>query len=390
VPQGCAAAPKFHIKGVPIHFATTALMPGRTGLAQIETMSRIFFDGIGVGAALSDIHTTQILFANPAFARLVGYSVEELTSGMTFLDLTHPEDRERNFRVHSTMTSGTTGHYRIDKRYVRKDGAIVWGRVTGTSISDESGQLRWSTGIIEDITEQELLRQRLTLSEELSGLSAWRWDLKARSVELSPAYNYVLGLFPSASSLSLDEFLDRVHPGDRTLVSDFLKNALKGNSYALEYRIVRPDGQIRWLRGMASCILDGAGEATELVGATLDITDLKLRTQGAITDKKLLAMIRFVEENWDKKFKVEELAAKFGISSRKIFRHFASRGTTLMEFVKDIRLQKVRQKLVSPEITTAVTGVSLECGFNNLGHFARDYRKKFGELPSETLRRHQS
>jgi transcriptional regulator GlxA family with amidase domain len=141
---------------------------------------------------------------------------------------------------------------------------------------------------------------------------------------------------------------------------------------------------------MASCILDGAGEATELVGATLDITDLKLRTQGAITDKKLLAMIRFVEENWDKKFKVEELAAKFGISSRKIFRHFASRGTTLMEFVKDIRLQKVRQKLVSPEITTAVTGVSLECGFNNLGHFARDYRKKFGELPSETLRRHQS
>jgi transcriptional regulator GlxA family with amidase domain len=158
----------------------------------------------------------------------------------------------------------------------------------------------------------------------------------------------------------------------------------------LEYRIVRLDGQIRWLRGMASCILDAAGEATELVGATLDITDLKLRTQGAITDKKLLAMVRFVEENWDKKFKVEELAARSGISPRKIFRHFASRGTTLTEFVKDIRLQKVRQKLVAPEITTTVTGVSLECGFNNLGHFARDYRKKFGELPSETLRRHQS
>ncbi len=365
-------------------------MPGRTGLAQIETMSRIFFDGIGVGATLSDIHTTQILFANPAFARLVGYSVEELTSGMTFLDLTHPEDRERNFRVHSTMMNEATGHYRIDKRYVRKDGTIVWGRVTGTSISDESGQLRWSTGLIEDITEQELLRQRLTLSEELSGLAAWRWDIKAGKFELSPAYCHVLGLFPCASSLSIKAFLDKVHPDDQAPVSDFLKNALKGNLYALEYRIVRPDGTIRWLRGMASCILDGSREVTELVGATLDITDLKLRTQGAITDKKLLAMVRFVEENWDKKFKVEELAGRFGISSRKIFRHFASRGTTLMEFVKDIRLQKVRQKLVAPEITTTVTGVSFECGFNNLGHFARDYRKKFGELPSETLRRHQS
>jgi transcriptional regulator GlxA family with amidase domain len=141
---------------------------------------------------------------------------------------------------------------------------------------------------------------------------------------------------------------------------------------------------------MASGVLDGAGEVAELVGATLDITDVKLRTQAAVTDKKLLSMMRFIEENWETKFKVEDIAAKFGISSRKLFRHFASRGTTLMDFVKDIRLQKVRQRLVAPDPTTTVTGVSLECGFNNLGHFARDYRRKFGELPSETLRRHQS
>jgi AraC-like DNA-binding protein len=60
-----------------------------------------------------------------------------------------------------------------------------------------------------------------------------------------------------------------------------------------------------------------------------------------------------------------------------------------MDFVKDTKLQKVRERLVAPEPDTTVTGVSLECGFNNLGHFAKDYRKKFGELPSETLRRHQ-
>jgi transcriptional regulator GlxA family with amidase domain len=180
-----------------------------------------------------------------------------------------------------------------------------------------------------------------------------------------------------------------VHPDDKTSVSEFLRDALKGNVHAQEYRIVRPDGKIRWLRAMASYVLDGAGDVAELVGATLDVTDVKLRTQATVTDKKLLAMTQFIEENWDKKFKVEDIAAKFGISSRKIFRHFASRGTTLMDFVKDTKLQKVRQKLVAPEPRPTVTGVSLECGFNNLGHFARDYRKKFGELPSETLRRHQ-
>jgi len=363
-------------------------MPG-AAFPQIKSMSRIFFDGIGVGATLSDIRTNQILFANTTFARLVGYTVDELTSGMTFLDLTHPDDRERNFQVHSKLTNGAINHYRIDKRYVRKDGAIVWGRVTGTSISDESGALRWSTGIIEDITEQQLLKQRLALSEELSGLAAWRWDVKAGTTEFSPAYNHVLGLPPSASSPSVGEFMERVHPDDRASLSGFLKDALKGNVYAQEFRIVQPDGEIRWLRGMASCVLDGTGEVAELVGATLDVTDIKLRTQATVTDKKLLAMTQYIDENWDKKFKVEEIAAKFGISSRKIFRHFASRGTTLMDFVKDTKLQKVRQKLVTPEANTTVTGVSLECGFNNLGHFARDYRKKFGELPSETLRRHQ-
>lgn len=360
-----------------------------TDLDRIKSMSRTFFDGIGVGATLSDIQSARILFANTTFARLVGYTVDELTDGMTFLDLTHPEDRERNRAVHNKMTNGAIDQYRIDKRYVRKDGGIVWGRITGTAIPDESGALRWSTGIIEDITEHQLLKQRLALSEELSGLAAWRWDVKTSTAEFSPAYMNVLGLAPSASSFSIDEFMERVHPDDKASLSEFLTDALKGNVHAQEYRIVRPDGQIRWLRGMASCVLDGTGEVTELVGATLDITDVKLRAQVPVVDKKLIAMTRFIEDNWDKKFKVEEIAAKFGISSRKIFRHFASRGTTLMDFVKDTKLQKVRQRLMAPDPKTTVTVVSLDCEFNNLGHFARDYRKKFGELPSETLRRHQ-
>jgi PAS domain S-box-containing protein len=363
-------------------------MPG-TALAKIKSMSRIFFDGIGVGATLSDIQSNRILFANATFARLVGYSVDELTAGMTFIELTHPEDRARNLTIHNKMTAGAVDHYRIDKRYVRKDGAVVWGRITGTTIADESGKLRWSTGIIEDITEHQLLKQRLALSEQLGGLAAWRWDIKANMAQFSAAYNNVLGLPPSTSSLSTDEFMERVHADDKTSVSEFLKAALKGKVCALEYRIVRPDGKIRWLRGMASCVLDGAGEATELVGATLDITDVKSRTQAVVTDNRLLAMTRFIEDNWNRKFKVEDIAEKFGISSRKIFRHFASRGTTLMDFVKDTKLQKVRERLVAPEPDTTVTGISLQCGFNNLGHFAKDYRKKFGELPSETLRRHQ-
>ena len=58
-----------------------------------------------------------------------------------------------------------------------------------------------------------------------------------------------------------------------------------------------------------------------------------------------------------------------------------------MDFVKRVRLERARQKLSSLDAETSVTAVAFECGFGNLGHFARDYHERFGERPSETLRR---
>lgn len=58
-----------------------------------------------------------------------------------------------------------------------------------------------------------------------------------------------------------------------------------------------------------------------------------------------------------------------------------------MMFVKKVRLERARSLLSRPDGITTVTGVVLACGFSNLGHFARDYRNMFGELPSKTLRR---
>jgi transcriptional regulator GlxA family with amidase domain len=56
-----------------------------------------------------------------------------------------------------------------------------------------------------------------------------------------------------------------------------------------------------------------------------------------------------------------------------------------MEFAKSIRLKQARRLLQTPDETTSVTAVGFLCGFQNIGHFARDYQKAFGELPSSTL-----
>ena len=95
----------------------------------------------------------------------------------------------------------------------------------------------------------------------------------------------------------------------------------------------------------------------------------------------------FIEANWNQPITIEALASVTGASVRSIFKAFReSRGYSPMTFLKKIRLERARDMLRTGDAQTSVTGVALACGFHNLGHFARDYRDCFGELPSETLK----
>src|SRR5262249_14100860 len=84
---------------------------------------------------------------------------------------------------------------------------------------------------------------------------------------------------------------------------------------------------------------------------------------------------------------IAEIARQHGVSLRGVQKHFALRGTSIAEFLKRIRLVHAYDMLAQPGPRTTVTKVCAKCGFGNLGHFARDYRSAFGELPSHTLLR---
>jgi len=97
---------------------------------------------------------------------------------------------------------------------------------------------------------------------------------------------------------------------------------------------------------------------------------------------------QFVEANWNQPITIEALVAATGVSARSLFSSFkAARGCSPMDFVKRVRLGHAWQELSRPDSATSVSTVAFECGFGNLGHFAGAYRRYFGELPSETLKR---
>lgn len=94
----------------------------------------------------------------------------------------------------------------------------------------------------------------------------------------------------------------------------------------------------------------------------------------------------YIDANWDKPITLETLSAITGASARTIHYNFKqARGYSPMAFAKLVRLRHAREMLQQPDTTTSVTNVSEACGFYNLGHFAKDYFKAFGERPSETL-----
>jgi len=97
----------------------------------------------------------------------------------------------------------------------------------------------------------------------------------------------------------------------------------------------------------------------------------------------------YIVANWDRPITIEALARETETSARSLFHHFRrSRGQSPMDFLKEVRLRHAREMFQREG--KPVTEVAFACGFGNLGHFARDYRRRFGERPSETLRRRRS
>jgi AraC-like DNA-binding protein len=117
-------------------------------------------------------------------------------------------------------------------------------------------------------------------------------------------------------------------------------------------------------------------------------THVLFREPPTSSSSAVRAVEEFIEANWDRPIDIEAMSAIAQISARSLFRQFKKdRGYSPADFVKRIRLERAREMLEHAEGSASVTQIALRCGFQNPGHFARDFRLTFGELPSEALRR---
>lgn len=117
------------------------------------------FEKAAVGITLIDI-TGKPLMVNPKIQELLGYSEEELLN-MTFGEFSNSEDAEKNYILLNQLVNKEIDSYSLEKRYIRKDGQIVWGQVTSSLFPNKEGEFSYIIGMVIDITEKKIAEQKL-------------------------------------------------------------------------------------------------------------------------------------------------------------------------------------------------------------------------------------
>ncbi len=140
-------------------------------LRESEEQFRAMFEMASIGIAQADINTGQWLRVNRKMCSITGYSADEMLQ-MRVPEITHPEDRERDWEAFQGVVRGEAPDYRLEKRYVRKDGSLVWVNVNMTVLRDADGQPLRTMATIEDITERKQAEERIRkLTRTLAMLS---------------------------------------------------------------------------------------------------------------------------------------------------------------------------------------------------------------------------
>lgn len=217
----------------------------------LETLQRskaefqAIFDRSAVGMALVD-KEGRLKESNSALQTMLGYGAEELQM-MRFGDVTHPDDVAVDIEHFEKMMAGELDHFRLEKRYIRKDGSLIWGHLTSSVIHGERESPRLMVGMVEDITERRRAEEKLQASEaELKALFEAMSDIVLvldpdgcclRVASANPSM-----LYRPAQEQIGKTLHETLPPGKADLLLDHVRRALDtGRTASVEYSLTMED-----------------------------------------------------------------------------------------------------------------------------------------------------
>lgn len=224
----------------------------------------------------------RLLIANQRLADFLGYSKTELLE-LDLQSLTHPDDLPADEACTRRLLTGEIATFTLEKRYRRRDGTFVWGRLTASTVPGEDGRPMEFVGMVEDIsarrsTEDELGRARRRIESALtaSEVGTFEWDILHDRVYVDRNYLAIQPLTLEADgAVSVEKVLEHIHPDDQERIRALARNSLEtGAPFEGDYRCLAGRTE-RWVTARGKMTQASDGRVVTFSGTITDVTQRK-------------------------------------------------------------------------------------------------------------------
>ncbi len=249
---------------------------GETERRESESRFRIGADSAPVLIWMAGVDKLCTFFNTP-WLKFTGRSLEQ-EMGNGWAEGVHPDDLQKWLKIYTEAFDGRKA-FVMQYRLRRHDGEYRWISDQGVARYDSNGKFSGYIGSCVDITDlikkDEALREfeeRVVLAAEAAHLGVWELNTTTNELWMSDKARVLFQFDPEAR---LDEAIvqRRVHPDDRVLRESAIKQAIETEGeYAIEYRLLLPDGTLRWISGRGRCVAGTRGKGKRLIGVSVDIT----------------------------------------------------------------------------------------------------------------------
>ncbi|WP_346291719.1 PAS domain S-box protein [Sphaerothrix gracilis] len=260
-------------------------------LRDSESRFRGTFEQAAVGIAHVALNGT-FLRLNQRFCDIVGYQKAELT-GKTFQEITYTEDLEEDLACVQQVLNGEMASYSIEKRYIHKDGSLIWINLTVSLLSNLQGQPKYFISVIQDISDRKRIEaERTRINAELQEsetLYRGTFEQAAVGIVNTSAQGHLLKVNRkfceitgySSAELIGQHFRNLTYPEDQARDLQLFQQMLAGqrSQVSVEKRYVRKDGALVWVNITVASIRGANGEPQYQVVIVEDISDRKAAEQ---------------------------------------------------------------------------------------------------------------
>ncbi len=253
---------------------------------------------------------TDAIVRSGTSAQILGIDEATPFTGQQALAKVHPDDREGLLAAMAEL-SLEKPNLRVSYRMVRPDGTVIWVERNSRAHFDEQGRILRIVGMVMDITERKLAERELVLANDRLRLSmeavksvGWDRDVKSGRDTLFGDLQSMFGIPSEVYDGRVEDFHRYLHPEDRRRVMEAIDDAMDSKKpYAAEFRILRPDGIVRWVGARGKFYYSPKGEPERMLGMSVDITERKLAEEALRENEERLRLAvqagRMYAFEWD-------------------------------------------------------------------------------------------